>query len=173
MYIGDSLSLNNWQSLICLLHAAVPNSNITQQTTASISSVTFEVSTIRTLSFPTNNVLLVDKIDTKPCTGLSSVCYVVPLAALGGHRRGEDRAGDETRFSEEWRSLEEYGSVDLQYMAMVVSQGTSAAVSLHKSFHSYVLVLSFENFNVADGIIYKRETMCLKTWIEWSRFVRR
>ncbi|XP_021840062.2 protein trichome birefringence-like 38 [Spinacia oleracea] len=30
MFVGDSLSLNIYQSLICMLHAAVPNSNITQ-----------------------------------------------------------------------------------------------------------------------------------------------
>ncbi|KAL2898365.1 Protein trichome birefringence-like 41 [Bienertia sinuspersici] len=32
MFVGDSLSLNNYQSLICLLHAAVPSSNIIQAT---------------------------------------------------------------------------------------------------------------------------------------------
>lgn len=42
MYIGDSLSLNNWQSLICLLHAGAPNSSISQETEGSISTVTFQ-----------------------------------------------------------------------------------------------------------------------------------
>ncbi|KAI4382965.1 hypothetical protein MLD38_008853 [Melastoma candidum] len=42
MYVGDSLSLNNWQSLICLLHAAVPDSSIVQSTNGSISAVTFQ-----------------------------------------------------------------------------------------------------------------------------------
>ncbi|KAL2926948.1 Protein trichome birefringence-like 43 [Bienertia sinuspersici] len=45
MYVGDSLSLNNWQSLVCLLHAAVPTSNIIQQTTDDgIKSWIFQVS---------------------------------------------------------------------------------------------------------------------------------
>ncbi|KAK9128894.1 hypothetical protein Syun_017691 [Stephania yunnanensis] len=42
MYIGDSLSLNNWQSLVCLLHAAVPQSNITTASDNSISTVQFK-----------------------------------------------------------------------------------------------------------------------------------
>ena len=44
MYVGDSLSLNFWQSLVCLLHAAVPNSNITQRNTLQIKSWIFVVS---------------------------------------------------------------------------------------------------------------------------------
>lgn len=43
MYVGDSLSLNHWQSLVCLLHAAVPNSDIKQQTSGPIKSWIFEV----------------------------------------------------------------------------------------------------------------------------------
>ncbi|KAK9682495.1 hypothetical protein RND81_10G077700 [Saponaria officinalis] len=42
MYVGDSLSLNIWQSLVCLLHATVPNSNITQQTSKFITSWIFQ-----------------------------------------------------------------------------------------------------------------------------------
>ncbi|KAK4769189.1 hypothetical protein SAY86_027339 [Trapa natans] len=44
MYIGDSLSLNNWQSLVCLLYAGVPNSNITRprQSNATMTTFTFE-----------------------------------------------------------------------------------------------------------------------------------
>ncbi|CAK9175097.1 unnamed protein product [Ilex paraguariensis] len=32
MFIGDSVSLNHWQSLVCLLHSVVPQSNITRET---------------------------------------------------------------------------------------------------------------------------------------------
>ncbi|KAE8724365.1 putative Tetratricopeptide repeat (TPR)-like superfamily protein [Hibiscus syriacus] len=44
MFIGDSLSLNIWQSLVCMLYAAVPNSNIIRQelNTTTISSVKFQ-----------------------------------------------------------------------------------------------------------------------------------
>ncbi|TXG55921.1 hypothetical protein EZV62_017234 [Acer yangbiense] len=42
MFIGDSLSLNHMQSLLCLLQAAVPDSNITRQSNDTFSTVTFQ-----------------------------------------------------------------------------------------------------------------------------------
>ncbi|KAK9283266.1 hypothetical protein L1049_011502 [Liquidambar formosana] len=42
MFVGDSVSANHGQSLICLLHAAVPDSNITYEANDSVSTVTFQ-----------------------------------------------------------------------------------------------------------------------------------
>ncbi|CAN0863516.1 Protein trichome birefringence-like 38, partial [Linum grandiflorum] len=42
MFVGDSLSMNQYNSLLCLLHAAVPRSNITRGTFHSVPSVTFQ-----------------------------------------------------------------------------------------------------------------------------------
>lgn len=41
MFVGDSLSLNQWQSLICLLHAAVPYARTTFVRQDDLSSLTF------------------------------------------------------------------------------------------------------------------------------------
>ncbi|KAL6134913.1 hypothetical protein ACLB2K_067141 [Fragaria x ananassa] len=41
MFIGDSLSLNQWQSLTCMVHAASPQSEYTIERTGSISSMKF------------------------------------------------------------------------------------------------------------------------------------
>lgn len=42
MFIGDSLSLNNWQSLVCLLHSAAPNSKIIRQDSNETSTIIFQ-----------------------------------------------------------------------------------------------------------------------------------
>ncbi|XP_076906678.1 protein trichome birefringence-like 38 [Bidens hawaiensis] len=43
MYIGDSISANQWQSMVCLLHGALPpQSDIIEQTVNSTTTVTFE-----------------------------------------------------------------------------------------------------------------------------------
>lgn len=43
MFVGDSLSLNQFNSLACMLHASVPNSKATFRQRDALSSVTFEV----------------------------------------------------------------------------------------------------------------------------------
>ncbi|RDX60436.1 Protein trichome birefringence-like 38 [Mucuna pruriens] len=41
MFIGDSVSLNQWQSLICLLHSSVPQTQIIEQGDLNFSNYTF------------------------------------------------------------------------------------------------------------------------------------
>ncbi|KAI3719662.1 hypothetical protein L6452_20564 [Arctium lappa] len=43
MYVGDSVSVNQWQSMVCLLHAALPpQSNITDETINSTRTFTYQ-----------------------------------------------------------------------------------------------------------------------------------
>lgn len=44
MFVGDSLSLNMWESLSCMIHASVPNSKTSFVRKETLSSVSFEVS---------------------------------------------------------------------------------------------------------------------------------
>lgn len=44
MFVGDSVSLNHYESFVCLLHAAVPDSTIVEQSNDSFSTMIFKVS---------------------------------------------------------------------------------------------------------------------------------
>lgn len=43
MFVGDSLSLNQWQSLTCMLHTAAPEATYNLARTRDISTFTFMV----------------------------------------------------------------------------------------------------------------------------------
>lgn len=43
MFVGDSLSLNQWESLACMLHTAVPKANYTLKRTGALSTFKFPV----------------------------------------------------------------------------------------------------------------------------------
>ncbi|KAF8398304.1 hypothetical protein HHK36_017231 [Tetracentron sinense] len=58
MFIGDSLSLNHWQSLTCLLYAAVPQANITREANDTMSTMTFQDYELSVILF--HSVYLVD-----------------------------------------------------------------------------------------------------------------
>ncbi|CAN4112678.1 unnamed protein product [Withania somnifera] len=62
MYIGDSLSLNSFESLLCLLHAAVPNSKFKQQINKQAVSVTFEDYGVEVILFHSNYLVDIEVV---------------------------------------------------------------------------------------------------------------
>ncbi|KAJ9179591.1 hypothetical protein P3X46_011362 [Hevea brasiliensis] len=58
MFIGDSISLNQFESLLCLLHASVPNANIREEKNTSVPTVIFEDYEVSIMLF--HSLLLVD-----------------------------------------------------------------------------------------------------------------
>lgn len=62
MFVGDSLSLNMWESLACMIHASVPNSKTSYVRQESLSSVTFQVINLS----PHNIVCFKDHV-SMPC----------------------------------------------------------------------------------------------------------
>ncbi|OIV89436.1 hypothetical protein TanjilG_21894 [Lupinus angustifolius] len=61
MFIGDSISLNQWQSLVCMLYSAVPHIKILQQGSGSYNNYTFQDYGVSVLMF--NSQYLVDIIE--------------------------------------------------------------------------------------------------------------
>jgi hypothetical protein len=45
LFVGDSLSLNQWESLACMLHAAAPASKVAYSRGNPVSTITFQVRT--------------------------------------------------------------------------------------------------------------------------------
>ncbi|KAJ4849274.1 Protein trichome birefringence-like 39 [Turnera subulata] len=66
MFVGDSLSLNQWQSLTCLIHSWVPNAKTSVVRTAVLSSVTFQDYGVQILLYRTP--YLVDLVNEKQGT---------------------------------------------------------------------------------------------------------
>lgn len=50
MFVGDSLSLNMWESLSCMIHASVPNTKTSFVRKGTVSSATFQVRSISPFS---------------------------------------------------------------------------------------------------------------------------
>ncbi|XP_028760227.1 protein trichome birefringence-like 43 isoform X1 [Neltuma alba] len=61
MFVGDSLSLNQWQSLTCMLHKSVPQSQYTDDRTGLLSTFTFPEYDVKVVM--SRNVFLVDVVD--------------------------------------------------------------------------------------------------------------
>ncbi|XP_058008133.1 protein trichome birefringence-like 43 [Hevea brasiliensis] len=62
MFVGDSLSLNQWQSLTCMLHVSVPNASYTSVRTGGLSTFTFPE--YKTKVMFSRNAFLVDTVNT-------------------------------------------------------------------------------------------------------------
>lgn len=71
MFVGDSLSLNEWQSLCCMVHEWVPNSRTKYVRTNLISSVTFEVSKVLCFPFSHCFILYCLLLEARNCQFLS------------------------------------------------------------------------------------------------------
>ncbi|KAH7843234.1 hypothetical protein Vadar_014202 [Vaccinium darrowii] len=63
MFVGDSLSLNMWESLSCMIHSWVPNAKTTYIRKGSLGSVTFEDYGVKLLLYRTT--YLVDLVNEK------------------------------------------------------------------------------------------------------------
>uniref|UniRef100_A0A803MYE7 Trichome birefringence-like N-terminal domain-containing protein n=1 Tax=Chenopodium quinoa TaxID=63459 RepID=A0A803MYE7_CHEQI len=73
MFIGDSLSLNFYQSLICLLHAAVPNSKITHPSTGGMKSWFYQCYKVVDKHFEVKEIVIsIDVSDITRMTGLNA-----------------------------------------------------------------------------------------------------
>ncbi|WCJ25076.1 TRICHOME BIREFRINGENCE-LIKE 43 [Euphorbia peplus] len=63
MFVGDSLSLNQWQSLTCMLHVSLPNAKYTSARTGGLSTFAFPEYEAKVMF--SRNAFLVDTINTK------------------------------------------------------------------------------------------------------------
>ncbi|XP_020209084.1 protein trichome birefringence-like 43 isoform X1 [Cajanus cajan] len=83
LFVGDSLSLNQWQSLTCMLHIAVPHANYTSVRTGGLSTFTFPSYDVKVML--SRNAFLVDTVN-------ESIGRVLKLDSIEGGKmwKGND-----------------------------------------------------------------------------------
>lgn len=127
MYIGDSLSLNNFESLLCLLHGTVPGVKYREEFTALNVTVTFLVSLLYSFWFFFWVFWSEYCMNSKIWYGFAGVwSWSHPISLRIPSRHRESRGKDE--FLQEWRNMEANGCVDLQQWVMVDEEGTKTTV---------------------------------------------
>ncbi|VVA30313.1 Hypothetical predicted protein [Prunus dulcis] len=77
MFVGDSLSLNQWQSLTCMLHTSNPHAHYKLFKTGGLSTFTFPAYKIKVMI--TWNAFLVDTI----ATTAGRVLKLGPIESVG------------------------------------------------------------------------------------------
>ncbi|URE15030.1 hypothetical protein MUK42_12191 [Musa troglodytarum] len=144
MFVGDSISVNQWQSLVCMLHAAVPDAKTTYKKNDTLSTITFTdygVSVIRYQS-----TYLVDIVEER----------IGRVLRLDSIQSGAAWLGVDVLVFNTWHWWTHKGEANRVRPALTDPQSSSSPL---------LTLYDKKQFCGADGTMCEMETKFTRTWI--------